>query len=62
MRASADGDDLGMVVHTRRGLARMPRWREWLFAWMARREYAEWQAFGIPADRVTVIDVRVVRD
>jgi hypothetical protein len=37
----------------------MARWRYWLLAWMQRREYPEWEAFGLPADRVQLIDVAV---
>ena len=42
-----------------RVLSRMPRWRYWLYAWMARHEYAEWRRLGIPADRVVVVDVPI---
>lgn len=42
--------------------ARMARWRYWLYAWMERHEYAEWRAFGIPAEQIVVVDVHVVSE
>ena len=37
----------------------MARWRYWLYAWMARCEFPEWCALGIPRDRVVIVDLSI---
>ena len=37
----------------------MPKWRQWLFAWLQRHEVEESTSLGIPAEFTVIVDTDV---